>query len=144
MINSIIEAISVALNGAFGDRYEIHREEVKQDLKEPCFFIQCLNLNMEQFLGRRYFRGSQFCIQYFPETAEIVKECHEVGEAMYFCLEYITCQGDDRPIRGTKMHYELKNDVLNFFVNYDLFVYKAEDKPLMEELEIETDVKEGG
>lgn len=85
---------------------------------------------MEQFLGRRYFRESQFCIQYFPETAEIVKECHEVGEAMYFCLEYITCQGDDRPIRGTKMHYELKDDVLNFFVNYDLLSTRQRTSPL--------------
>lgn len=143
MINSIIEAISVALNRAFGDRYEIYREEVKQDLKEPCFFIQCLNPSMEQFLGRRYFRESQFCIQYFPETAEIVKECHEVGEAMYFCLEYITCQGDDKPIRGTKMHYEVANRVLNFFVNYDLFVHRKEENLMMGDMKFDTAEKEG-
>ena len=43
MINSIIEAISISLNEEFGDGYEIHMEEIKQGLKEPCFFIACLN-----------------------------------------------------------------------------------------------------
>ena len=33
MINSIIEAISVSLNGEFGDDYEIHMEEIKQRSK---------------------------------------------------------------------------------------------------------------
>lgn len=141
MINSIIEAISVALNEAFGDDYEIHMEEIKQGLKEPCFFIQCLNPRMEQFLGKRYFRQNLFCIQYFPKTDEVVRECNEVAETMNFCLEYITCQGDDKPIRGTKMHWETVNNVLNFFVNYDCFVYKTEQQTLMEEMEINTDAK---
>lgn len=45
MINSIVEAISCSLNKEFGDDYEIHNEEIKQGLKEPCFFIACLNPN---------------------------------------------------------------------------------------------------
>ena len=39
MITEIIEAISVALNSEFGDDYEIHMEEIRQGLTEPCFFI---------------------------------------------------------------------------------------------------------
>ena len=39
MINSIVEAISCSLNKEFGDDYEIHNEEIKQGLKEPCFFM---------------------------------------------------------------------------------------------------------
>lgn len=38
MITEIIEAISVALNSEFGDEYEIHMEEIRQGLVEPCFF----------------------------------------------------------------------------------------------------------
>ena len=45
--NMLIEAISIALNGEFGDEYEIHMEEIKQDLKEPCFFIQSLKPEQE-------------------------------------------------------------------------------------------------
>jgi hypothetical protein len=34
-----MEAISISLNAEFGDSYEIHMEEIKQGLKEPCFFM---------------------------------------------------------------------------------------------------------
>ena len=39
MINAIISGISITLDGAFG--YEVYGEEIKQGLKEPCFFIKC-------------------------------------------------------------------------------------------------------
>lgn len=40
MLNEIIKGISMALNTAFGDGYEIYQNDVEQDLKEGCFFIQ--------------------------------------------------------------------------------------------------------
>lgn len=145
MTNSIIEAISVSLNGEFGDGYKIHMEEIKQGLNEPCFFIQCLNPTIELFFGKRYFRTNQFCIQYFTETAEKQRECNSVAERMIQCLEYLTIHGEDKPIRGTKMKYEVVDGVLNFFVNYDCFTYcKKEEQTTMESLETNTNVKEGG
>lgn len=142
MINSIIEAISVSLNSEFGDGYEIHMEEIEQGLKEPCFFIFCLNPATELFLGNRYFRTNQFCIQYFPESREKQRECNGVAERMYDCLEYIMMDGDTNPIRGTKMKHEVVDGVLNFFVNYNLFVYKVtESVPVMEEIAEEIHVK---
>lgn len=144
MINSIIEAISISLNEEFGDGYETHMEEIKQGLKEPCFFITCLNPTTELFLGKRYFRTNQFCIQYFPETNEKQRECNGVAERMLQCLEYITIYGEDKPIMGTKMKYEVVDGVLNFFVNYDFFTVKTEDQTPMETMTASTDVKEGG
>lgn len=144
MINSIIEAISVSLNEEFGDGYETHMEEIKQGLKEPCFFITCLNPTTELFLGKRYFRTNQFCIQYFPETNEKQRECNGVAERMLQCLEYITIYGEDKPIMGTKMKYEVVDGVLNFFVNYDCFIRKTEQQTPMESLQASTSVKEGG
>lgn len=144
MINSIIEAISISLNEEFGDGYETHMEEIKQGLKEPCFFITCLNPTTELFLGKRYFRTNQFCIQYFPETDEKQRECNGVAERMWQCLEYITIYGEDKPIMGTKMKYEVVDGVLNFFVNYDCFIRKIEQQTPMESLQASTNVKEGG
>lgn len=144
MINSIIEAISISLNEEFGDGYETHMEEIKQGLKEPCFFITCLNPTTELFLGKRYFRTNQFCIQYFPETNEKQRECNGVAERMLQCLEYITIYGEDKPIMGTKMKYKVVDGVLNFFVNYDCFIRKTEQQTPMESLQASTDVKEGG
>lgn len=144
MINSIIEAISISLNEEFGDGYETHMEEIKQGLKEPCFFITCLNPTTELFLGKRYFRTNQFCIQYFPETNEKQRECNGVAERMLQCLEYITIYGEDKSIMGTKMKYEVVDGVLNFFVNYDCFIRKTEQQTPMESLQASTSVKEGG
>ena len=124
MINSIIESISITLNAEFGDKYKIHREEKRQGLKEPCFFIQCLNPTEELFFWKRYFRRNQFCIQYFPEEEyHRNQECHAVGERLFSCLEYLDVDGD--PVMGTEMKYEITDGLLHFFVNYDMFVYKV-------------------
>lgn len=139
MINSIIEAISITLDAEFG--YETHMEEIKQDLVEPCFYISCLNPTVELFLGKRYFRQNQFVIQYFPESDNEQRECNSVAERLMWSLEYITLDSD--LTRGTAMKYEVIDGILNFFVNYDCFVYRVEENTPMEVMESTTDVKEG-
>ena len=140
MINKIIDGISVAINSEFGDSYEIYTESVKQDLEESCFSILCLNPKIDQFLGKRYFRGNQFCIHYFPSSDEPRSECQAVMERLINCLEIITVDGD--PVRGNGMNGEIVDGVLSFFVNYDMFVYKETiTEPTMETVDYNTDVK---
>ena len=141
MINTIIESISVALNAAFGDRYELHMEEVEQGLEDPYFVISCIYSTNKLLSGKRYFRCNQFCIQYFPEDeAHKNKEYNEVAERLFMCLEYLDVGGN--LAMGTKMKYEVIDGILHFFVNYDLFVYKvAESVAVMEKVSSETSVK---
>lgn len=140
MINSIIEAISISLNGEFGDDYEIYTEEIEQDLKESCFFIQCVDSTQRLFFGKRYLRQNQFCIQYFPERVDYQRECNEIAERIIDKLEYITV--DNYLLRGTKMKYEMINGVLNFFVNFDCFIYKSEhEETSMEDYQTDNMVK---
>ncbi len=141
MINSIIESISVALNAEFGDGYKIYREEKRQGLEEPCFFIQCLNPTEKLFFWKRYFRENQFCIQYFQkDDSHINEECCAVAERLLMCLKYLDAGGD--LVMGTKMKYEIVDGILHFFVNYDMFVYRvAASVPSMEEVSSETSVK---
>ena len=145
MINSIIEAISLAIHEEFNEKeYETYMEEVDQELEEPCFFISCINPTTKLFLGKRYFCKNMFCIQYFPESEEANRECNEVAERLMKCLEYITVNG--RLFRGTQMEGEVENEekLLNFFVNYDCFLYKVEPQTSMEALESKSYVKGGG
>jgi hypothetical protein len=141
VINSIIEAISISLNAEFGDNYKIYAEKLKQGFQEPCFFISCINPTNELFLNRRYFRTNQFVIQYFPadNTGEKT-ECNEVAERLYLCLEWITFNND--LTMGTKMRCETVDGILNFFVNYDMFMYKVKDSIPMENLTLEQLEKE--
>lgn len=139
MINSIIESISMALSTEFGEDACIHMEEIKQDWKEPCFFISCINPTARLFMGQRYFRQNKFSIQYFPGTEEKQRECNDTAERMLWCLECINT--NDGPIRGTNMNYEVIDQVLHFFVNYDMFVYKITKHTPMEKIEISTELK---
>lgn len=140
MINKITESISISLDAEFGEEYTIMREANKQDLKEPCFFIACINPSMKRFLGRRYFRKNQFVIQYFPKSEQVNEECSSTAERLFFCLEYITVS--ESLLRGTDMHYEIVDDVLNFFVKYDCFMREQQENALLEHVEIANYVKE--
>lgn len=140
MINKIIDGISVAINSEFGDGHEIYTENIEQGLEEPCFSILCLNPTISQVLGKRYFRTNQFCIHYFPSTSDKRSECNSVTERLMDALEIITVDGD--LVRGSEMHCEISDDVLHFFVNYNMYVYKkSEPEPFMESLEHNTDLK---
>lgn len=122
MVNEIIKSIGAALGSEFDD-CEIFAEELKQGLKEPCFFIQCLNPSHNLFLGKRYFHKNQFCIQYFPVSVLSAREeCHAVACKMESCLEWIELTG--HPVMGSNMHYEIIDSVLSFFINYNLFCRK--------------------
>lgn len=141
MIREIIEAISIALNAEFGDGYTNYTEEVQQGLKTPCFFITCVNPSVRPFPSKRYLAHHLFCVQYIPSDGSpgIKAECNDVGERLESCLEYI---GGDGLLRGTEMHFEVTDGILNFFVNYDFFVRKIVDKtPEMRELRRSISVK---
>lgn len=146
LVNDITKAIGKAINTEFNadtDQFEIYSEEISQELNEPCFFIQCLESGHNQFLGERYERTNSYMIQYFPESEQYESECAEIAERLYWCLEYITVAGDTLPIRGTNMHAEVQDNVLNFTVSYNGFVRKITDKTVMETLTSDVEMKEG-
>lgn len=136
MINEIIQAISIALDDELNKHsnvYEIYTEEIKQDLKEPCFFIQCIAPTKSVFLRKRYKTTNQFCIQYFPTKGHEQSECNNMIESLTDTLEYVTAGTD--LLHGTKMHGEVVDGVLHYFVNYDFFTYKqVTSEELMESI----------
>lgn len=126
MVNKIIDGISNALFQEFGENYKIYTENIEQGLKKPCFVILCVNPKSKRFMGERYFRTNIFTVLYFPSTNEPMRECNSITEKLYQCLEYISI-GDDLT-HGTKMTCDVVDGVLNFLINYDMFVTKQESK----------------
>lgn len=57
MLNEIIKGISMALNAALGDGYEIYQNDVEQGLKEPCFLIAVLQPEITPMLGRALYQA---------------------------------------------------------------------------------------
>ncbi|MCX7715042.1 MAG: hypothetical protein N2171_04875 [Clostridia bacterium] len=123
MINSIIDGISIALNGEFGDGYEIYKETVNQDLTEPCFFIMLLSANQKLIMDKRYLKEHHFDIHYFPSTQDKNTEILDVVDRLYDVLEYITF--GDSSLRGTNMSHEVVDGVLHFDVSYNFYVRKT-------------------
>jgi hypothetical protein len=123
MINEIVKGISRAIYETFGDEYTIYKDDVPQDFNEPCFMIVYLNGSIEQKSPIRYFQYNLFDIHYFPkDELNSRTEMRSVIESLFLSLEYINVL--DNLCRGTKMSYEIIDDVLHFFVNYDMFVNK--------------------
>lgn len=145
MLNKIITGISQALDTEFNSEenqeYTIYTEDVEQGLDEPCFFIFSLKPSNKQLVGNRYERKYPFDIHYFPKDEENYNnEINEVTERLFTALEYISI--DSGLIRGTNMNAETVDNVLHFFINFNMIVRKEISKdPYMEELEMMEEVK---
>ncbi|ADZ84451.1 phage tail terminator family protein [Cellulosilyticum lentocellum] len=138
MLNELIIGISQALDAAFSD-VEIHTDQIKQGLVEPCFFIMLLEPSQEQVLGQRYYRENSFDIHYFPRK-DNTSEINDVADKLMDTLEYIKFDGG--LLRGTKMYSETVAGVLHFFVDYNFHTIKDTiTDPYMEQLKLKGKVR---
>lgn len=136
MLNEIIKGISMALNAAFGDGYKVYQNDVKQGLKEPCFLVAVLKPELSPLIGRRFLMREPLDIHYFPADPRNHAEMITVAETMLETLEVINLPNGE-PIRGTSMNYEIVDDVLHFFVNYNHTLIRPKEEITMETLDIE-------
>jgi hypothetical protein len=84
----------------------------------------------------------KFVIHYHPGTTNKNVEILDTIERLNSALEYITFEGD--LFRGTKMSYEVDDNILHFFVNYNFYIYKERETiDAMESMAVETGVKKG-
>lgn len=136
MINKVISGVCTALFNTFGDDYSIYKEEIKQDLKEPSFFVDCFLPKRTKVLNNRYFRQNAMSINYFPKSSNNYKsECNEILEKLYLALEYITVDGN--LIRGINFNTEYSDGIMIVFIDYDFYTIEGlKEETLMEELEI--------
>lgn len=127
MLNKIITGISQKLDEEFNTEenqdYTIYTENVEQGLEEPCFFIFSLKPSNRQLVGNRYERKYPFDIHYFPKDEDNYNnEINEVTERLFTALEYITV--DNNLVRGTNMNAEIVDNVLHFFIDFNMIVRK--------------------
>ena len=140
MVNKIIDGIAVAINSIFCDEIEIYKDNVTQGLKEPCFFIAILKPEVTPLIGTRSIRNNSFDIQYFPKESNT--EMLDVAEKLINSLEFITLLNGDI-LHGTGVSYEIIDNVLHFFISYNLTMIKVTDKTNMETLETDVSVRKG-
>jgi hypothetical protein len=133
VIQNIVDGIVAALLEAFPG-VRVYTEQIKQGLIEPCFIVRLVTPASERTLGERFKRTHLFSVQYIPASETAARaECYGVQDTLFHALEYIAVSGD--LVRGTGMRGEVINDVLNFTVNYNLYVVTPVEATPMEELE---------
>ena len=124
MLNEIVNAISLSLSESF-DGTDVHVNELEQGFEEPCFFIDLLNPSEKQIVGNRYLRSYLFDITYFPKNKSQT-EIFDVLDKMHDVLEYIKLE-DGTLVRGLNRDTMEEDNVLHYFVTYEMFIYKVID-----------------
>lgn len=119
------------------DSYEIYVENVAQYLKRPCFLINLITSDLNMKLKPRYSFGSLFDVMYFSNQKNSYKDCLNKGCELFDALEYITIRSkaadskieqlDTILIRGTKMNFDILDNILHFRVSYNLILENKSD-----------------
>ncbi|MCQ2017286.1 phage tail terminator family protein [Clostridium butyricum] len=125
MINKLITGISQKLDTEFNlknDKYTIYTESIEQGFDEPCFSIISLKPISTNLVGNRYKREYSFDIQYFPENEQSNNEINEVMERLFTSLEYIRVDGN--LVKGTNINGETVDNMLHFFINFNMIIKK--------------------
>lgn len=141
MVQEIIKAVCAAIYNEFGDGYTIYTEAVAQDAAVPCFFVICTQPKLNRYMDNKYYQEIPIVVQYLPTDSENYRsECEDVFERLSLSLDTISL--DDSCVHGADTRGEIIDGVLNFFVNYDMMVYKnTEPKARMEKIDITQDLK---
>ena len=130
MINKIIDSITLAIYEEFGE-VDIYTDSVEQGLEYPCFFVFCVAPSISHDFGRRYEHRNTFVVQYMSND---MVEKYDVAGRLFNALEVIEVDG--KLFRATDTHSSFEDDILNFNLNYDGFMYVEQtDESVMEELD---------
>lgn len=119
MVNDVISAVSNALYGEFGTDYKIYADNVEQNLTRPSFFINIVRPAIRERVMGRYHVSVPLVIQYFPSEIGKRMECYTVADKMIHCLRYPEYK--DVKYRGTDIKYDINDDKLNFYVQYNFY-----------------------
>lgn len=132
MINSVKDGIVSALVAEFPN-IPVFDEPVEQGIVEPSFSVRCVKPMQRLFRGERYYQEDLFEVVYFPPVESRYQSSNETIERLFNCLEILNLP--DGKIRGRDMKaYTAEDFTVVFTVKYSDFLYKREEKDMMQTL----------
>lgn len=139
MIDDVLQGIGAALKDEFGSDIRVTAENTEQGLSGPCFFVQLIKPQDEPFPSHVTRWVQPFDVIYFPADGEGLQAMYTIARRGIAALQIIEI--GDRKTRGTQFSYQVVDDVLHIFVNYDLFVRTEPEKNPMETIDTNVGVK---
>ncbi|WP_339295920.1 DUF6838 family protein [Paenibacillus sp. FSL W7-1279] len=132
--DQLTHAVMKKLKDTFG--WKVYGKN-RQGLTEPCFIVLLLNADHGRIQGRRYGQNHYFNVHYFSATNE---DFISIASQLLDVLEWIEIDG--MKFRGTGMNFEVIDDVLHFFVDYNYHVMRVKEPGIkMKQMEQEGRLK---
>lgn len=126
MVNDILDAVTIQLGKTFGTSYTYYVEDVKQELKTPCFTVDMLKPLERSRSSVLYDRTMPLVIHYFNDNQiTLKKDCYAIAEKTIECLEYLPFNGT--LLRGENISWQMIEGVLQIFVTYKFITKKVTD-----------------
>lgn len=131
VIDEIVNAIANKIVDVYGGRekcYPIYDSSLQQGEQRPCFFIKYLKGDEKREIGlqNRFYKDLiNFVIVGYTEDGNmsvIYEMINNLNE-----LEYITLS-DKTILRADKLHPEVDDGVLQFFIDYKIFIKKEDNE----------------
>lgn len=136
MVNTILDATTVALHNAFGDTYTYYLEESEQNVSKPCFVVGMLNHLLRSTRLDRYYRIMPLTIHYFTNkdnTLDAKRDCYSVAEKLAETLEFLPIESEDCTVMGRDISWEIVEGVLIFYITYNFYVERVREHIYMED-----------
>jgi hypothetical protein len=134
--NDIVKGIAKALRDTFGPGYRIYQNDIEQGFQTPCFFILSMKATPSPLGKDRFLLKSPFDVHFFPEDEKDNAVMQAIAWQLWQALEFITLPGGDK-LHGTSMSWEVQDDVLHFFVSFNMTLRRIDLPEKMGELHME-------
>ncbi len=127
VVNEIVLGIAAKIKQIYKD-YPIYTDNQEQGLEKPCFFIKVLNGEEIREIGLQD--------KYYKDLLNIVvigftldgetEILNDMIDNLYKleCIEL----SDKSLVRAMKLHPKIEDDVLHFFIDYNLSIKKGNDE----------------
>lgn len=137
MLKELMEAVAAKLKEGFGETCVVYYNEAPPEAEGPCFIILPRKAVRTPRLGRRYYQSCPLDIQFIPGQEDKGARLMTVAEQMMELLLLLTTEGGERFL-GRDMSFEVQQGILHFYVSYNFFLLRPEEKETMESARIET------
>ena len=137
--SDVVSQIASKLLDVFSERIPtVYKDTPLQGMTKPCFFIQQLNTVHIKEMNTRGERQYFMDIRAHPSDDEDSKFtwCNTIGHELFEVLE--TIEISQQNVRAFSMRFEIKDEVLHFFVQYS-FKVKKQVSPGVKMQTLETD-----
>ena len=135
MVDKLTGAVAEGIRDAFGEKAEVYTESVHQNVKKPCFFVECESMERMEMLNRNFFVRAHVAVIYENGGDEKRNEAEGIIARLFKLLSLV--KAGDETLNGRRIHGKWENGALVVRVCYDIWQKEGrEECGVMEKIEV--------